>query len=109
MNTISTNDINEATFYLLNGGVFVSAEEKVIYIRKYKTQQQRKTAFRKWHIHLKSVPIGIINVWWYGMAKHNIRDFMAARDNLKKTITNYIHNKSTGECQSDSFVAKLCP
>jgi len=103
---ISTNNINEATFYLLSGGIFERADEKILYLRKYRIQSQSKSYFKKWHVHIKNVPLDAIDTWWKGTASWNIRDFMEARDLLKKRINIFLHEKSTGSCESDKLVAK---
>lgn len=92
--SISTNDINEATYYILNGGKFERASQKIYYIRKYRVQTQPKTTFKKWHIHIKEIPKEAIDAWWGNMAIWDIRDFMDARELLKKRIVMYLHGES---------------
>lgn len=92
--SISTNNINEATYYILCGGEFVSASEKIYYIRKYRVHSQPKMPFHKWHIHIKNIPVEAIDCWWKGIAIWDIRDFMDARELLKKRIVMFLHGEN---------------
>ena len=96
--TISTRNVNEATFYILNGASFVKASYKRLYCRTYKVQSEPKKIFDSWHIHLKDVPSEAIDIWWKGIASWNIQDFMRARDLIKKKIVLFLHeNKSRND------------
>ena len=90
--TISTRNVNEATFYILNGASFVKASYKRLYCRTYKVQSEPKKIFDSWHIHLKDVPSEAIDIWWKGIASYNIQDFMKARALLKKQIVIFLHD-----------------
>lgn len=89
--SISTNDVNEATYYILCGGEFERASQKKYFMRKYRTHSAPKKLFFKWHIHIKNIPVVAINDWWAGIAIWDIRDFMEARTILKKKIVMYLH------------------
>lgn len=100
--SISTKNVNEATYYVLCGGIFEKASQKTYYMRKYRVQSQPKTTFRKWNIHVKDVPPHAIDSWWQGCAIWDIRDFMKAREILKKQIVLYLH----GELPDEKSVKK---
>jgi hypothetical protein len=95
--TISTHNVNEATYYILNGASFVKASYKTLYVRTYKVQSEPKKNFNRWQIHLKDVPSDIIDIWWKGVASWNIQDFMEARDLLKKRIVLFLHEDKNCE------------
>lgn len=89
----TTTDINEATYYILNGGNFVSAKKKTMFIRKYRVEKMIKRRFEQWKIYIENTPELIMREWWSNKAMWNIRDFMEARDLLKKRIVLYLFDK----------------
>ncbi len=81
---IETDDLYEASFYVLNGGTFTG-----ITFGKVQPNMRRKFGFsRKYIITLSGVEERFIRYWKDYRAIGNIRTFSNIRKNLKRKIRN---------------------
>ncbi len=82
--SISTTDINEATYYYLFGAKIYKVDIQEIWSRKY--ADRKKIRQERWKISLSNVPKEAINKWWKHEVVMNVRDYLDKRTEFKKVV-----------------------
>lgn len=80
--SISTNNLNEATYYFAKGGVLENVTTITKSLRKYAHRPKVRQTI--WRFRFSAVRRNVINSWWEGRATMRISDFEKYRTKLKK-------------------------